>query len=316
MVGRVGVVVVVAALVAVLAGACVSGDGAAPIPGPGATSESVVLPAATSPPLTTGNPFRTGRTLVIPHAGGDGLFPENTIYAYEQSVAMGGDVVDIDVFLTGDGVPIAFHDATLERTTNGAGRVADHTYAELADLDAGWDWERDGDHPFRGRGITIPTVEDVLRRFPTTPTTLDLKDQRLDVVAPVCALLTQLDRTHDVYVGIDTDEQVLAFREQCPVVATSGTSADRQVARAARESGDTTFRTTQLVGQPRYRDDDGSIRITAELLDFSHRNGTAILTYLVEDPDDMRLLIELGVDGIYTRRPDVMLDVLADLERL
>jgi glycerophosphoryl diester phosphodiesterase len=269
----------------------------------------------TAAPVPSDNPFRTGRTLVIPHAGGDGLFPENTLFAYERSTELGGDVVDVDVFLTGDGVPVAFHDATLERTTNGRGRVADHTAAELAALDAGWAFERDGEHPYRGQGIGVPTIEDVLRAFPTTPITLDLKDQRLAVVAPVCELILRLDRARDIYVGIDTDEQVMAFRGQCPDVRTSGTSAERRVARAAREAGDETFVTDQLVSQPRYRDDDGSIRITAEFLAFAHRNDTAVLTYVVDDPDDMRLLIELGVDGIYTRRPDVMLDVIAELDR-
>ena len=264
----------------------------------------------------TGNPFRIGRPLVIPHAGGDGLFPENTLYAYEHSMEMGGDVIDADVFLTADGVPIAFHDSTLERTTNGTGPVHDKSYAELATLDAAWNFERDGQHPFRGTGIAIPTIEAILRRFPHTLVTLDLKDLRTEAVAPLCALLRSLGRTTDVYVGVDTNEQVMLFRELCPEVHTSGTDAERRAMRAARDAGDTTFVTNQLVGQPAFLADDGTKRISSDYLAYSHSKGIAVLTWVVDDPKDMTDLIKMGVDGIYTRRPDVMVKLLHDMGEL
>ncbi len=258
------------------------------------------------------NPFRIGRPLVIPHAGGDGLYPENTLYAYERSMAMGGDVIDADVSITADRVPIAFHDASLDRTTDGSGSVYDKTYAELATLDAGWAFERDDDHPFRGLDITIPTIESILLQYPDTLVTLDLKDQRIGSVEPVCSLLVRLGRTHDVYVGVDTDEQVELFRTLCPMVRTSGTSAERAATRAARDANDTSFVTNQLVSQPAFVADDGTRRITTAFLDFAHRHDVAVLTWVVDDPDDLQDLIEMGVDGIYTRRPDLMVDQLRD----
>ncbi len=256
------------------------------------------------------NPFRTGRTLIIPHSGGDGLFPENTLYAYERSMAMGGDVVDVDVSLTADGVPVAFHDSSLRRTTGAPGKISTTTFAELSKLDAGWGFTSHGMHPFRGKGLTVPSVEAILRSFPTTPATLDLKDQRALVAKPMCELLLRLRRTGDVYVGSDSSAQVLEFRKRCPGVRTSGTDAERRASRAARESGDLTFRSRQLVSQPRFKADDGSRRVTAESLAFSHRMGTAVLTWVVDDPKDMEELIDLGVDGIYTRRPDLLIGIL------
>lgn len=256
------------------------------------------------------NPFRTGRTLVIPHSGGDGLFPENTMYAYEKSMAMGGDVVDIDVSLSSDGVLVAFHDSLLRRTTGAPGRVSTTAYADLTKLDAGWGFNRNGAHPFRGKGLTVPSVEAILRKFPNTLVTLDLKDQRTLVAKPVCELLLRLRRTANVYVGSDNSAQVAGLRQSCPTVKTSGTAAERRASRAARESGDLTFRSKQPVSQPSFKNDDGSRRVTKESLAFSHRMGTAVLTWVVDDPKDMAELIELGVDGIYTRRPDVLLKVL------
>ena len=262
------------------------------------------------------NPFRIGRTLVIPHGGGDGLFPENTLYAYEKSQALGGDVIDIDVFMAANEVLIAMHDDTLDRTTNGTGRVGLTTYDAISKLDAGWNFKLDGKFPFRNKGIGVPTIEAVLKRFPKTPVTLDLKDQRVANVVPVCTLLRKLKRTADVYVGVDTAEQVMAFRAACPEVATSGTDAERHAMRAARDANDATFVTKQLVGQPRFRSDEGTKRITFEYLSFSHAKGIAVLTWVVDDPQDMAELVNLGVDGIYTRRPDVLVRVLRDLKKL
>ena len=274
---------------------------------------SAVQAAAANAPNE--NPFMIGRPLVIPHAGGDALFPENTLYAYEHSIAMGGDVVDADVFLTSDGIPIAFHDGTLERTTNGTGRVEDTTLDDIADLDAAWNFQPDQQFPLRGMGITVPTIESILTSFPHTLTTLDLKDLRPEAVEPICLLLTSLHRTDDVYVGVDTDQQVMIFRQLCPQVHTSATSAERQAIRAARSAGDTTFVSSQLVGQPAFLADDGTRRITADYLAYSHRLGIAVMTWVVDDPSDMTDLIEMGVDGIYTRRPDLMIQLLQDMGR-
>jgi glycerophosphoryl diester phosphodiesterase len=298
-----------ATLVATL-GACDSSTGSPSAVADGASSANPTTDVAA---VVSANPFRVGRTLVIPHAGGDGLFPENTLYSYEQSMAMGGEVIDLDVYLTADGELIAFHDSTLDRTTNGTGKVSATTYAEIAMLDAGWNFETDGEFPFRGKGLRVPTIESVLLAFPTTLATLDLKDQRVAVVEPLCGLLRKLDRTEDVYVGIDVEPQVLAFRELCPEVRTSGTDAERQSSRAAREAGDTTFVSKQLVGQPGYRNDDGTIRITDETLAWAHSHDTAILTWTVDNPADMEKLVRMGIDGIYTRYPDRLVKVIADI---
>lgn len=266
-----------------------------------------------APTASDTNPFRTGRTLVIPHAGGDGLFPENTLYAYEQSQALGGDVIDIDVQVAADGVLVAFHDSTVDRTTDGTGAVRDFTSEQLAALDAGYDFEVDGDVPFRGRGIGVPTVEEVLRAFPDTLTTLDLKNPGALPVQPVCDLLRELGRTDDVYVGTESDDQPELFRAACPEIHTSGTSDERQIRRAEREAGATSASISQLVGQPGYLDRDGQPRITEELIIFSQASDTAMFTWVIDDRETLTELIEMGIDGIYTRRPDVMIEVLTDL---
>jgi glycerophosphoryl diester phosphodiesterase len=260
--------------------------------------------------LATDNAFRTGRTLVIPHGGGDGLFPENTMYAYEQSQALGGDVIDIDVKVAADGVLVAFHDSTVDRTTDGKGQVGALTSDELAELDAGHGFERDGTYPFRDKGIGVPTVEEILRAFPDTLTTLDLKTAGAQPVQPVCDLLRMLGRTDDVYVGTESRDQPELFRATCPEVHTSGTSEERQQRSAAQDAGELSSPVAQLVSQPSFIGRDGESRITEEYLSFAQASDTAVFTWVVDDPSTMKELIEMGVDGIYTRRPDLMVEVL------
>ncbi len=179
-------------------------------------------------------------------------------------------------------------------------------------LRGGWD-ELRSRKPFRGMGIRIPTIRSILEEFPHTLVTLDLKDLRTSAVEPLCTLLRTLNRTNDVYIGVDATEQVLLFRQRCPEVRTSGTDADRRAFRAARAANDATFVTKQLVSQPEFVAADGTRRITSDYLAFSHSKNIAVLTWTVDDPADMTSLIKLGVDGIYTRRPDVMVKLLKDM---
>lgn len=257
------------------------------------------------------NPFRTGRTLVIPHGGGDGLFPENTMLAFDQTMAMGADVVDVDLRISADGVVIAFHDSTVDRVTGAAGAVNDMTYSELATLDAGWNFSPDDDdgHPYRGTGVTIPTLESILDRFPTTLLSLDLKDESLAMVPPVCDLLRGHGRLDDVFVGSNSDPQIIEFRASCPNVRTSAIMSDVYASRDAREAGATDFVPAVTVDQPPFRI-GGRTLVDAESLAWAHDHGVAILTWVVNDEDDMRHLIELGVDGIYTSYPDRLLRLL------
>lgn len=257
------------------------------------------------------NPFRSGRTLVIPHGGGDGLFPENTLLAFERTMAMGADVVDVDLRISGDGVVIAFHDATVDRITGTKGTVNKMAYTQLGELDAGWAFTPAGsdDHPFRGQGVAIPTLESILQQFPSALLSLDLKDETLAMVQPVCDLLRHYKRLNDVFVGSNNDPQIIEFRAKCPDVRSSAIMNDVYAARDARASNDANFVPAVTVDQPPFRM-NGRDLVDAASLAWSHEHGVAILTWVVNDPVDMQRLVDMGVDGIYTSYPDRLLKIL------
>jgi glycerophosphoryl diester phosphodiesterase len=117
------------------------------------------------------------RRPVIAHRGNRAHAPENTLEAFAQAVALGADALEFDVHLAADGVPVVHHDRTLDRTTSAAGLVAARTSRELARVDAGARWTADGGgtFPYRGRGIGVPTLAEVLERFPDTPLLIEVK---------------------------------------------------------------------------------------------------------------------------------------------
>ena len=99
------------------------------------------------------------------HRGGCALGPENTIAAFDIGMSTGADGLELDVHLSSDGVVVVHHDNTLDRTTSGSGPIAARTARELERLDAGYWFMQGQQYPFRGLGIGVPTLREVLARY-------------------------------------------------------------------------------------------------------------------------------------------------------
>jgi glycerophosphoryl diester phosphodiesterase len=106
-------------------------------------------------------------TLVVAHRGASAHAPENTLEAFRQAVEMGADAIELDVHLTKDGQLVVIHDETLERTTDTQGRVSELTMRQIRRADAGYRFTAaDGSFHFRGKGLKVPTLPEVLRWLP------------------------------------------------------------------------------------------------------------------------------------------------------
>src|SRR5690606_4473246 len=126
-------------------------------------------------------PYLAGAPLLIAHRGGAALAPENTLLAFERAIRWwGADILELDVQPTRDGEVVVLHDATLDRTTDGSGPVAHLPLARVRELDAGYRFSADDGRtfPFRGRGVTVPTLEEVLTAFPGIRVNVEIKDGR------------------------------------------------------------------------------------------------------------------------------------------
>ncbi|HET7583540.1 MAG TPA: glycerophosphodiester phosphodiesterase family protein [Gemmatimonadaceae bacterium] len=114
---------------------------------------------------------------VIGHRGAAMHAPENTLPSFAAAVEAGVDAIELDVHVTADGIPVVIHDATLDRTTDRRGAVAALTLAQVQEADAGAHFTVDGGRtfPWRGRGVRVPTLDEVLAAFPGVPVALEVK---------------------------------------------------------------------------------------------------------------------------------------------
>ncbi|MEA3503382.1 MAG: glycerophosphodiester phosphodiesterase family protein, partial [Actinomycetota bacterium] len=121
--------------------------------------------------------FSVEHPIRFAHRGSRVLWPENTMHAFAKAVQdLDYHYLEIDVRLTSDHVPIVFHDAKLNRTTSGTGRVAEHTLAEIQSVDAAYHFDAEHDYPLRGTGIGISTLEELYGTWTDVRLNVDLKD--------------------------------------------------------------------------------------------------------------------------------------------
>ena len=129
------------------------------------------------------------------HRGASALAPENTMEAFRLAVESGAGGLELDVHLTRDGYVVVIHDPTLDRTTDRTGAVAAMTLDELGETDAGYNFspDRENTFPYRGFGLRIPTLAEVLREVPGVAVNIDMKADNPAIEAAVLEVLRQAD---------------------------------------------------------------------------------------------------------------------------
>lgn len=252
-------------------------------------------------------------TLHISHRGGAGLAPENTLLAFEQAVKRHKtDVLELDVQATSDGEIVVAHDPTVERCTNGAGPVKRFSLDELQSLDAGHNFTTDGGktYPFRGKGARIPTFREILRAFPRTRLNVELKPSATGIEPALVKLLQDEHAVDRVCLGSESDEVggklhallpdachfyprdalvafVMAFRMGEPIVDDSRyTVLDMPLS----------FQGMRLIDEP--------------FLAACRARGKWVNVWTIDDEAEMKALVNEGIGGIMTDRPDVLRKVL------
>jgi glycerophosphoryl diester phosphodiesterase len=250
--------------------------------------------------------------LVMAHQGGNGLWPDNTLFAFERAAALGVDVLEMDVHSTADDVAVVIHDSTVDRTTDGNGAVHDFTLAELQTLDAAYRWTPDGGqtYPYRGQGITVPALEELFVAFPGMPMNIEIKQAQPSIAAPLCQLIRDYDMADKVLVVSFHKEATVEFRDICAEVVT-GTTQNEVIALFALGKlhlEGAYGLPAGAVQVPEYR--SGLHVITQRFVDGAHNRRLQVHAWTINDKADMRRLIDLGVDGIITDYPDRLLQVL------
>lgn len=243
---------------------------------------------------------------VIGHRGNRAHAPENTIESFAQAVAVGAEALEFDLRVTADGIPVVHHDPTVVRTTNGRGEIARLTFAQLRDLDAGANFTKDGNttFPYRGKGHRIPSFDEVLEAFPTTPLLIEIK-------TPLAA------------VGVRSAIERHKAEERCLVDSFSGTAlrffhdskiafgaSSSDVGRLMREvlmgSRVTPLNYSALCVPLSYRGFPLPVRRFAKV---APKHNCRVHVWTVNSPAVAKDLWMSGVNGIITDDPALMLSV-------
>jgi len=271
----------------------------------------VFTPGAPSHPYYEGV---TG-TLVIAHQGGDGVWPGDTMYAFEKAVEIGTDVLEMDAHFTKDGQIVLMHDEKVDRTTDGTGLIEDMTLEELKKLDAAYKWSNDGGltFPYRGQGIQVPTLNELFQKFPQMRYVIEIKFTENPIDMPLCDLIREYGMQNKVLIASFHDEAMQNFRTTCPEVATSASRGEvtRIVLLGKVFLSGLVAPKYQSI-QPPY-DPKESLNIpimTKRFIRESHAKNLHVEPWTVDDPELMKQYIEWGVDGIMTDRPDLLVEIL------
>jgi glycerophosphoryl diester phosphodiesterase len=248
---------------------------------------------------------------VIAHRGGSQLRPENTLEAFSHAVEIGADVLDMDARRTADGAIVCIHDPSVDRTTEGSGSVASLRLDELQRLDAGYRWSNDGGQtfPFRGKGIRVPSLDEVFTRFPATRMVIEMKDTDPTLAQSLCALIRRFGRSAKTLVASFRADALTEFRAACPEVATSMSGPE---ARAFISFSRAYLSAVYSPPVPALQVPDRlreSVLATAQLIEDARRRGLKVHVWTINEEQRMRELIRLGVDGIITDRPDRLLEL-------
>jgi glycerophosphoryl diester phosphodiesterase len=246
--------------------------------------------------------------IAIAHRGGAEEAPENTVEAFGAAVTLGYRYLETDAHITRDGVVVAFHDSRLDNVTDRTGAISALSIAEVEAADAGYLFSPDGGHtfPFRGRGVRIPRLEELLLRWPQVNVNIDPKEDAC--VEPLVILIDRLGAWDRVGVGAFSDRRLRRVRALSRGRAcTSMGPRAVAVARVAALNGRMPRQGADCVQVPRRR---GPIPIvTARFVRAAHRAGLPVHVWTVDDESTMHDVLDLDVDGVMTDRPRLLRDV-------
>jgi len=250
--------------------------------------------------------------LVIAHQGGDGIRPGNTLIAFQNAVDMGVDVIETDIRQTKDGVLVVSHDESVENKSNGIGRVVDLTMSELKTFDAAYNWSPEGEStfPYRGQGITYSSLEEVFVAFPEMRFNIDMKQSVPPIYDALCELIRKHNMQDKVVAASFSHETISAFRKLCPEVTTSGDET---------ETRNFVFMNFAFLGHwfsPNFKvfqvptKSSGITIMTPLFVRAAHERGLRVDVWTIDDSEEMKRMIDMGVDGIITDRPDLLMQLV------
>ncbi|MFY0517006.1 glycerophosphodiester phosphodiesterase [Lysinibacillus sp. UGB7] len=261
------------------------------------------------------------RPIIIAHRGGAHLAPEHTVLAFEKSAQLGVDGFEIDIRLTKDEEIIVFHDATVERTTDGYGLVADMTLAEINALNHGYHFEDlQGGNPYRDVKTDVVTLRELLESYPNMLVNIDIKDapdtyEGSLMPSKLWRLIEELSAENRVIVTSLYGEQIDRFNlyAQNQVALGAGESDVRKAFTAFSSQFGHLYHPKVDVFQLPPK--SGVVTLDSpKFIQFLNNLNIPVHYWTINDETTMNKLIHNGAKGIITDRPDIAVELLKTQE--
>ncbi len=245
------------------------------------------------------------------HRGSAGTHPENTLPSFQAAVDLGVCYLELDVHMTRDCEIVVSHDDNLERTCGCPGVIRELDYVELREADAGLCFAPDRGFPFRGRGVRIPRLADILASFPAIRFIIEVKQEQPSLVERMLRVIDSAGMAGRVLVASEHQKPLDEVRQIAPSIPTN--LAYHEIA---------AFLTAMATADSKYRPPGDALQIppeyyswkfaTPETIAMAHRHGIEVHIWTVNEEPEMRALLEIGVDGIISDYPQRLLRVIAE----
>lgn len=243
----------------------------------------------------------------IAHRGANREAPENTLEAFCLAIEKYKmDMVEMDIRLTKDGVPVIFHDETIDRVTNGKGAISSLTLKELKTKDAGYwfDPEEKKLFPYRDKGVHIPTLEEALERFPETPFCLQIKGNDVRTAEQVAAVIRRSPHRGPLLAGSFSSKVSRRIRRLAPPCV-QGLLYQEEILGLylSFRLGVGFFQApARYASLPRKR---GGIALDeGRWISFLHKKGVSVFYWTVNETAEIKELLQRGADGIVSDYPE------------
>ncbi len=247
----------------------------------------------------------------IAHRGGKGLFPENTLYAFEHALDMNVQILETDAWRTLDGHVVLHHDLEVDRTTDGHGPILEMTLAEVKNLDAAYWFSSDGGetYPLRGQGITIPTLEEAFSRFPDARFCIEIKQASPPIERDVLSLIEGHGMTEKVCVGSFHDPVIQEVRNLNPDICTGSALVEILLFSFLPEDLLDQVSVEATVHQIPEEELDIPV-LTPEFLARARERDMEVHVWTINNPADMERILGMGAQGIITDYPDRLNEII------
>ena len=242
------------------------------------------------------------RRPVVGHRGNAAHAPENTLESFRQALVAGAECLELDVHLSADGVPVVIHDPTLDRTTDATGTVGALSGERILRANAGARFSRDGQtFPYRDAGLTVPTLEDVLREFPDVPLLIEIKASRAS--SEVRRLIERYGAESRCVVESFDGKVIDPFRGSRIAIGASTADVRRLLHRVVTRRPVRSL-PYSVMCIPRWL---RGVRVPiASLVHLTRPAGCLVHVWTVNDPAIAEALWQVGVHGIVSDDPGVI----------